>query len=348
VPTALPFHGNESTVLAGLSIPSIGVSRADGPVLTSSVMTNTVRQSEMDQGLRQLAGETVTPTETAGGAGGEMQVSAAGTPYAVYTVADGDTASSIANDHGISLASLLSANPDLQDGELISPGQMLIIPSGDGLLVHVLYGQTLSDLADYYGVSIEDILNWPGNQISSPDQVSAEQLVFIPHATAPAPAAAVVAEPTESEEPPVSVVAQPADPGPVSASESEPPVVSSGLVWPVTGPISSYMGPSHPLGIDIDLFGHDGAPIVAATSGTVTFAGGDPCCSYGYHVIIMSESGIETVYGHFSGFNVSAGQHVNQGDVIGYGGCTGYCTGTHLHFEVIDNGVRVDPLSYLP
>jgi murein DD-endopeptidase MepM/ murein hydrolase activator NlpD len=45
---------------------------------------------------------------------------------------------------------------------------------------------------------------------------------------------------------------------------------------------------------------------------------------------------------------VSSGQVVSQGQVLGYGGCTGYCTGNHLHFEVIDNGVRVDPLAYLP
>jgi murein DD-endopeptidase MepM/ murein hydrolase activator NlpD len=87
---------------------------------------------------------------------------------------------------------------------------------------------------------------------------------------------------------------------------------------------------------------------VAATSGTVVFSGGDPCCSYGYHVIIMSPDGIETVYGHFSSLAVSTGQTVSQGDILGISGCTGYCTGNHLHFEVIDNGVRVNPLDYLP
>jgi murein DD-endopeptidase MepM/ murein hydrolase activator NlpD len=120
------------------------------------------------------------------------------------------------------------------------------------------------------------------------------------------------------------------------------------LIWPITGPISSYYGPGHPLGIDIDLFGRAGAPIVAATSGTVTFAGGNPCCSYGLYVVIVSPDGIETLYAHMSSLAVSTGQQVAQGDVIGYAGCTGYCTGTHLHFEVIDNGVRVDPLAYLP
>ncbi|MDP3768772.1 MAG: M23 family metallopeptidase, partial [Dehalococcoidia bacterium] len=136
------------------------------------------------------------------------------------------------------------------------------------------------------------------------------------------------------------------------ASAPEPAVAPSGggggLIWPVYGPISSYMDASHPLGIDIDLFSNPFAAIVASTSGTVTFAGGDPCCSYGLYVVIVSPSGIETLYAHLSSIAVSPGEYVSQGQFIGNAGCTGYCTGNHLHFEVIDNGVRVDPLAYLP
>jgi murein DD-endopeptidase MepM/ murein hydrolase activator NlpD len=108
------------------------------------------------------------------------------------------------------------------------------------------------------------------------------------------------------------------------------------------------MGPGHPLGIDVDLYNNPSAPILAATSGVVTFAGGDPCCSYGLYVVVVSPGGVETLYAHLSSINVVQGQQVSQGDVLGYAGCTGYCTGNHLHFEVIDNGVRVDPLGYLP
>jgi len=346
-PKALSFHDNQTATISGLSVPNIGVSRQDEPILASSAVTNTVSQDDLERGLNALAGETATPTDSGGNAASVVADVPPASAFSLYSVQEGDTASAIASSNGISLSYLLAANPELRDGEAIAVGQMLIIPSGDGLLVHVLYGETLSDVAERYGVTVEEILNWPGNQISSPDQISADQLVFVPNASPPP--VSVVAEPTATE-PPVSVSAPPIDSGgppPVSASESDP-VVSSSLIWPVSGPISSYMDYSHPLGIDIDLYNSPGAAIVAATSGTVTFAGGDPCCSYGYHVIIMSETGIETVYAHFSGFAVSAGQHVNQGDVIGYGGCTGYCTGNHLHFEVIDNGVRVDPLAYLP
>ena len=86
----------------------------------------------------------------------------------------------------------------------------------------------------------------------------------------------------------------------------------------------------------------------AATEGTVVFAGGNACCSYGPYVVIVSPGGIETLYGHLSSISVSAGEYVSQGQVIGIIGSTGYSTGVHLHFEVIDNGVRQNPLSYLP
>ncbi len=343
-PTTLSFQTSESVAISGLSVPNIGVSRQVEPVLSSVVTTNTVRRDEAEGGANAVAGETATPEDQDGEAS-EAGVAAAPVNFSLYTVQEGDTASSIAAAHGISLASLLSANSDLRDGEMIGVGQMLVIPSGDGVIYYVRYGETLSDVAERFGVTIDEILNWPGNAISSPDQVSENQTIFVPGASAPV---SVVADPTATEPPateePAAVFAPP-----VSASEPDPALVaSSGLVWPVYGPISSYMDYSHPLGIDIDLYNNPGAAIVAATSGTVVFAGGDPCCSYGYHVIIVSPDGIETLYAHFSSIAVSSGQTVNQGDVIGYGGCTGYCTGSHLHFEVIDNGYRVDPLAYLP
>ena len=120
------------------------------------------------------------------------------------------------------------------------------------------------------------------------------------------------------------------------------------LIWPISGPISSYMGPSHPLGIDIDLFNNEGVPVGASAAGTVTFAGGNPCCSYGYYVIVDHGNGITTLYAHFSKIAVKEGQKVSQGQTVGYGGSTGYATGTHLHFEVRLNGNVVDPLGYLP
>ena len=80
----------------------------------------------------------------------------------------------------------------------------------------------------------------------------------------------------------------------------------------------------------------------------MTFAGGNPCCSYGYYVVVDHGNGYTTLYAHFSSIAVSVGQRVSQGQVLGAGGRTGYATGNHLHFEVHLNGVTVNPLVYLP
>jgi hypothetical protein len=120
---------------------------------------------------------------------------------------------------------------------------------------------------------------------------------------------------------------------------------STRLVWPAAGPISSYFGPSHPLGIDV---AQSKGNVVAAMAGTVVFAGGNPCCSYGLYVVVDSPDGVRTLYGHLSTLAVHRGQKVRQGQTLGKVGNTGTSTGTHLHFEVIDRGVRQDPLRYLP
>ena len=117
------------------------------------------------------------------------------------------------------------------------------------------------------------------------------------------------------------------------------------LVWPAYGPITSHYGPDHPLGIDI---GQSTGDIVAATDGTVSFAGGDPCCSYGLYVIIDSPDGITTLYGHLSRIYVHEGEKVSAGQPLGPVGTTGHSTGPHLHFETLVDGERVNPLSLLP
>lgn len=112
--------------------------------------------------------------------------------------------------------------------------------------------------------------------------------------------------------------------------------------------ISSYFSGSHPLGIDVDLYSQPNGPIAAVSAGTVTFAGGNSCCSYGLYVTIDHGNGLSTLYAHMSKLNVTTGQKVTKGQVIGNGGRTGYATGNHLHFEVRKDGKIVNPLSYLP
>lgn len=124
-------------------------------------------------------------------------------------------------------------------------------------------------------------------------------------------------------------------------------------IWPLHGYISSPFGwRQSPFGSGwefhkgIDICAYYGAPIRAAAEGTVEYAGWHG--GYGNFVKIYHRDGIETCYGHMEKIAVKAGEHVKKGQVIGYEGCTGLCTGAHLHYEVRVNGTAVNPIKYLP
>ena len=125
------------------------------------------------------------------------------------------------------------------------------------------------------------------------------------------------------------------------------------LSVPIPGaPITSGFGPRvHPIYGDvrmhtgIDFGASSGTPIRAAADGVVVSAG--PLGGYGNATVIDHGNGLATLYGHQSSIAVAPGQRVRRGQVIGYVGCTGLCTGPHLHFEVRVRGTPVDPMQYL-
>lgn len=133
-----------------------------------------------------------------------------------------------------------------------------------------------------------------------------------------------------------------------SAAGSNPGV----LAWPVNGPITSGYGYRiHPITgtkrfhYGIDIGAGTGNPIVAAGDGVVILAG--PYLGYGNAVVIDHGGGLSSLYAHQSSIAVGNGEQVSRGEVIGYVGCTGFCTGPHLHFETREFGSAVDPLGYL-
>lgn len=255
--------------------------------------------------------------------------------YCVYEVREGDNLTKISDKFGYSSYEYLlhSNKPDIaSENAVLEVGQKIRIPKGrDNVLYAVLTNDTLGNVAQSYGVPVEAIVAIPENRLSDRDTLTIGKELLIPSPTRFA-AATPVPAPT-------------ARPAPTAAST---PTVSRGFVWPATGPISSYFGPSHPLGIDIDLYQNPTSSIVAAKSGVVTFAGGNACCSYGYYVIVDHGDGYETLYAHFSSILVNTGQRVSQGQALGIAGRTGYATGVHLHFEVRLNGSLINPLSVLP
>lgn len=125
-------------------------------------------------------------------------------------------------------------------------------------------------------------------------------------------------------------------------------VADGELCWPLPGHtyISCHFG-------EVDAFGNaghrgtdipapEGTPILAAHSGTVLVSGWND--SYGNQVLLDNGAGLSTRYAHMTQTAVTAGEAVTAGQVIGYVGNTGDSTGFHLHFEVMQNGVRVNPM----
>ena len=129
----------------------------------------------------------------------------------------------------------------------------------------------------------------------------------------------------------------------------KPAPVVSGMAWPVSGRITSYFGyRRHPIlrymrfhgGVD---FGASwGSPIVAAGDGQVVRAGW--AGGYGRQVRIAHGGGLTTSYSHMSSIVAEPGSYVHSGQIIGYVGSSGLSTGPHLHYEVMRNGERVNPL----
>ena len=132
-----------------------------------------------------------------------------------------------------------------------------------------------------------------------------------------------------------------------------PPASSEGWIRPcsyiyVSSPFGERESPTAGASTNhqgIDLAAPEGTPIRAARSGTVTAARYGS--AGGFQVVINHGDGYSTAYLHMTHFIVGAGQKVAQGEVIGYVGSTGISTGNHLHFEILYNGKRVNPASYI-
>ena len=128
---------------------------------------------------------------------------------------------------------------------------------------------------------------------------------------------------------------------------------SGSFIWPSDSStrVTSGFGPRpSPGGIGstnhggIDIGARHGTNVLAAASGYVSFSGWSG--GFGNFIMIRHGNGYYTAYAHMSTNLVSRGQNVVQGQVIGLVGSTGNSTGPHIHFEIIRNGVRVDPMIY--
>ncbi len=245
-----------------------------------------------------------------------------------YEVQSGDTVLGIAQRFGIASDFILWNNIDIvSDADLLTVGDRLRVPSVEGILHDVRLGETLTDITSTYEAEVARVIAFPTNNISDPNLLrNGETLLVVGGKRLPRPAPTL--------RPSV---------GAPDFVNRDPSV--TGFIWPVVDVLTSFYGPRHPLGIDINAsFVH----VSAAQAGQVVFAGGEPCCSYGLYIDVVHGGGYETRYAHLSQLYVSLGELVEQGQIIGVSGNTGRSTGPHLHFELYRNGFLLNPLQFLP
>ena len=250
-----------------------------------------------------------------------------------YTVVKGDSLWNIADKFDVKMHEIININK-LQNITQLSVGQKLDIPASEkaiasnqgtktavtltqdekpkDIIHYVQKGDTLWGISRKYQVSLQSVTQ--ANSLSESSRLTVGQKLVIPN---------------------------------VRNSS----VSSRFFMWPINGLITSQFGMrtiggrrDYHTGIDID--GNTGDSIRAVESGKVTFSG--YINGYGKTIIIEHSGGYSSVYAHNSSNLVSEGQNVKKGEVIARLGATGNVTGSHLHFEIRENGKPVNPLIYLP
>lgn len=241
-----------------------------------------------------------------------------------YNVQPGDTVKSIADQFGVSQNTIRWQNN--LNGDIIKVGQSLQILPVTGVAHKVGKGDTVYSIAKKYDADPQAIVDFPFNTFTNDEtfELAIGQTVIVPDGVMPNGVAAT--------------------PRPRQITPNAGTVTASGqFVWPTQGIITQRFSWYHP-GIDI---ANPSEPLdIAADSGRVVYAGWD-ATGYGNMVLINHGNGFETRYAHLSQVMVISGQTIGRGQVIGRMGSTGHSTGPHTHFEIILNGVHVNPLNYL-
>jgi LysM repeat protein len=269
-----------------------------------------------------------------------------------YVIQKGDTVIDIAERFGLKPGSILFGNFDLlaDDPERIYPGQKLKILPIDGVLYTWHAGDGLNGVAKFFGVTPEDILNWPGNNLDrntigdmTNPNINPDTQVFIPGGKR---AFISWSAPLISRKDPAA--AKVFGPG-FCGTETTGLVGNGTFVYPtVQHWLSGYDYTPDTNHWGIDLAGTLGSAIYATDAGVIVYAGWNDW-GYGNAIVIDHGDGWQTLYGHLSELKVGCGASVRQGDVIALMGSTGRSSGPHLHFEIMSvAGARVNPHSFLP
>ena len=260
-----------------------------------------------------------------------------------YKVRKGDTLTSIAHHFGLSLVTLYWANhltTKLNSKTDLKVGRVLSIPPVNGVLHVVTDRETLEDISKRTGVAVQKIVN--ANGLEQPT-VFVGQWIIVPGAKAkPIPVAAPKPKPVTRS----TASASSSRPAPKPTTRR---TYSARWAWPAPGGhISQYYHYGH---WGLDIAADYGAPVLAARSGVVIFAGWKNNGG-GWQVWISHPGGMFSTYNHMSALSVGTGQSVGGGQRVGRIGRSGHATGPHLHFEVWvgsiwNGGYRSNPLRWI-
>lgn len=252
-----------------------------------------------------------------------------------HVVQNGETISEIAEQYGVSVATILGEN-QIRETEMIRPGQELtILPVtqrfGNSASHRIAKGDTLSSIAGKYGAKAEDIMAF--NNLVAEDAIKEGDILIIPGG---------VKKPPELPAAPRQGLARLFDSGPKPADGAA--LRGAKLRWPTVGTrINQRFRYGHRA---VDIGSKLGTAVYAANDGVVVKVSYQKS-GYGHHVIIDHGGGMQTLYSHNSEQYVKVGDRVTRGQTIAKIGLTGRTTGPHVHFEVRINGSAVNPLNYL-
>lgn len=241
-----------------------------------------------------------------------------------YAVKKGDTISSIAADFGVTINTLLWAN-DMRAGDIIKPGNELVVLPTTGVKHKVKRSDTIVAIAKKYKAEAEKIIAF--NDLPADGRINEGQEIIVPDGEIPPP-------PAPPKPKPASVVKLASAPTPANISSSS----EASYIFPTTG--RNYGRIHSNNGVDVS--NSCGTPIYASAGGTVNTSRNGWNGGYGNYIKISHNNGTETLYAHLSTRSVGSGESVSKGQFIGYMGTTGRSTGCHLHFEV--HGAR-NPLA---
>ncbi len=230
----------------------------------------------------------------------------------MYTVRRGDTVSTIAKSHGVTIDTITWEN-EISDVDAIKPGDVLRVLAVSGLRHRIAKNDTIKKIAENYSVDAAAIIAF--NELPANGQLEAGQEIVIPGGK----------KPEVKIELPQRTIA-------LGARRSYTKIKRGWLTHPAPGARKTQW--LHPTNA-VDLAAPIGTPIYAAAAGTViTATSGGWGGGYGKYIKIKHKNGVITLYAHLWRTKVKKGQKVKQGQIIGLMGSTGRSTGSHVHFEV--------------